>query len=698
MRIAALLFLIVALSCKQKKNVDWPVYHSSKAADHFSEADEITASNLNRLTTVWTYQTGDNSEQPSDFQCNPIVVNGVMYLTSPKLKLIALDAASGKELWKFDPFQNRDPQVHASRGVVYWSDPANVSDQRILFTAGDYLYAINALNGALIQGFGDSGKVSLHAGLDRDVKDLYVVVTTPGIVYQDLLILGSRVSENHGAAPGHVRAYNIRTGKRQWIFHTIPQPGSSAAKTWPADALDKAGGANAWAGFSLDSARDMVFVPTGSAAYDFYGADRHGENLYANCVLALRASTGEYLWHYQTVKHDVWDRDHPCQPVLLTVKHNGKNIDAVAQATKSGYVFLLDRETGKPLFPVEERPVPSSDLDGEKTWPTQLFPTKPEPFARQVFREEDVTNISAASKLSVRQRFRGVRSGGQFVPPSREGTMIFPGFDGGAEWGGVATDQKKGIVYINSNEMPWILTMVEATHVEGGQLGQQLYVKNCMSCHGQDRMGDQHNFPSLIGIEKRMDSDSIHTLLENGRGRMASFRYLSGSERQAIVDYIMGKRTPHSTGEKSGSKPEGPAFVSTGYNRFLDPDGYPAVKPPWGTLNAIDMNKGEILWKVPLGEFEELTQKGVPVTGTENYGGPLLTSTGLIFIAATQDKKIRAFDSRNGNVLWEHQLPAGGYATPCTYMIDGKQYITIAAGGVKMRSAPGDYVITFALR
>jgi len=690
--IAALFFLV---SCSKNNSTEWPIYGGGSEANRFSVLDQINKSDVKDLQVAWIYRTGDNETNSSEIQCNPIIVNGTMYVTSPKLKLIALDAGTGKEQWKFDPFENKEPSIHANRGVVYWESG---DDKRILYTAGSHLFAINALTGKPVEQFGEHGAIDLHEGLDADVKDLYVIATTPGIVYHDLLILGSRVSEGSDAAPGHIRAFDIRTGKRQWIFHTIPHAGEPGADTWPAEALGKVGGANAWAGFSLDEKRGLLFVPTGSPSYDFYGANRKGQNLYGNCVLALKAETGEYVWHYQTVHHDIWDRDLPCQPVLLTVNHDGKKIDAVAQATKSGFIFLLDRETGKPLFPVEEKPFQPSDLVGEETWPTQPIPTKPEPFARQIFREEDVTNISDSSHNAALKRLREVRSAGQFVPPSMQGTVIFPGFDGGAEWGGIASDADHGIVFVNANEMPWILTMVETGTGEVKSEGLQAYTLNCVACHGVDRMGDQHNFPSLIGVEKRLANKEINAIVENGRGRMPSFAHLSKEKREAIVAYITG--VAKSSGEVkkivNSEKPATP-YIHTGYHRFLDADGYPAIKPPWGTLSAIDLNTGEYLWKTTLGEFEALSKKEIPPTGTENYGGPILTKGGLIFIGATQDKKIRAFDRDNGKVLWEATLPAGGYATPSTYAVKGKQYVVIAAGGVKMKSTPGDYYVAFAL-
>jgi len=683
------------------KTQEWRTYGGNAAANRYSALKQINAANAHLLQVAWTYHTGDNKPgQSSEMQSQPIMVNGVVYTTSPKLKVLALDAATGKRIWQFDPFLDTEPRISANRGVVYWEQGA---DKRILFTAGPTLFSLNAHTGQPTAGFGQNGQVSLYEGLGRDVKNLYVVTTTPGIVYQNLLILGSRVSENGDAAPGHVRAFDIRTGKIAWVFHTIPQPGEYGYDQWPATAWETVGGANVWSGMSLDEKRGLVFLPTGSPSYDFYGANRPGENLFGNSIVALKAATGERVWHYQTVHHDIWDRDLPCQPNLVTVTHQGKKIDAVAQATKSGFIFLLDRETGKPLFPIEERPVPTSDLPGEQTWPTQPFPLKPAPFARQVFTEAEITDISPEAKAHVTKRFKQVHTGQSFIPPSKAGTVILPGFDGGAEWGGNAFDPENGILYVNANEMPWILTMVDTENKSDKIVspGKSLYAANCASCHGQNRLGDQHSYPSLVNISDRLKSQDIQSIIKNGRGRMPSFSHIPEQNRLNIVNYLLNleDKTNFTEPERKSTASTIPEFpyLHTGYHRFLDPNGYPAIKPPWGTLNAINLNTGEYMWQVRLGEFKELTQKGIPPTGTENYGGPIVTAGGVVFIGATKDEKFRAFDKKTGKILFETTLPAGGYATPCTYMIKGKQYVVISAGGNKMGTKAGDAIVAFAL-
>jgi quinoprotein glucose dehydrogenase len=678
---------------------EWRYHGGDPGHGQYSHLSQIDRTNVGRLRVAWTYNTGDaEPEGRSQIQCNPIIVRGVLYGTSPQIKVFALDAATGRQLWRFDPFSAgaKSHSLGVNRGVTYWEDG---DDRRILVTAGQRLYALNAETGNPIETFGDNGSVSLTEGLGRDVSRLYVISNTPGAIYRDLLILGARVSEGPGpSAPGHIRAFDVRTGRIRWIFHTIPHPGEFGYETWPPDAWTRTGGANAWSGISVDHERGLVFLPIGSAAFDFWGGNRHGANLFANTVLVLNAATGERVWHYQLVHHDIWDRDPPAAPILLNVTRDGRRRAAVAQVTKSAHVFLFDRETGTPLFPIEERPVPASDLEGEQAWPTQPLPLTPPPFARQVLTEDDLTDISPASHAAVLERFRQMRSGGQFVPTSTEGTVIFPGLDGGGVWGGASFDEEAGLLYVNSNEMPWIIQMVPIPPRKGPPSGGRLFTVHCGVCHGPDRKGEPRQMvPTLVDIEKRLPRAEIMKILESGKGVMPSFASLSVSEREALTDFLFGK-TSVAEDEAGEEEPdEGVRYSITGYNRFEDPDGYPAVKPPWGTLNAIDLNAGRIAWTVRLGELPELTARGIPPTGTENYGGPVATDGGLIFIGATKDEMFRAFDKTNGAVLWETKLPAGGYATPATYEVDGRQYVVIAAGGGKMGTKSGDSYIAFAL-
>jgi quinoprotein glucose dehydrogenase len=689
-------------SSERSLSLDWPAHGGDPGHRQFSTLAQINRGNVGGLTLAWTYRTGDaQPDNRSQIQCNPIVVHGVLYATSAGLKTFALDAATGRELWVFNPFAAGESahSLGVNRGVVYWEAG---DDRRILVAAGQRLYALDARTGKPIPAFGANGSVSLLEGLGRDVSNLYVLSNTPGAVYKDVLILGTRVSEGPGAAaPGHIRAFDVRTGRIRWTFRTIPSPGDVGYDTWPRDAWTRMGGVNPWSGISVDTARGLVFLPVGSAAFDFWGGNRHGANLFANCVLALKADTGERLWHYQLVHHDLWDRDPPAAPVLVTVQHGGRRVDAVAQVTKSGHVFVFDRETGTPLFPIEERPVPPSDLKGEAAWPTQPLPLAPPAFARQRLTEDDLTTISPAAHAAVLSQFRKTRSNGQFVPPSTQGTVIFPGFDGGGEWGGSAFDERAGLLYVNANEMPWILTMVELKKTGGGPAaaGRRTYDLNCAVCHGAERKGDPMKvFPPLVDVPKKLSRVQIEEIIQHGKGVMPSFGSLSAAERKTLVAFIFGDADRPLGRPDAGEAPDETVLYShTGYNRFLDPDGYPAVKPPWGTLNAIDLNRGTVAWTVTLGELPELTKRGIPPTGTENYGGPIATAGGLLFIGATKDEKFRAFDCSNGRVLWETSLPAGGYATPATYAVNGKQFVVIAAGGGKMGTKSGDSYVAFAL-
>ena len=705
LQIIALSLLLAACTGAERHEfmetgVHWPSYQGDVQRNQYSPLKQIQSGNVDQLQPAWIYNTGDDvSGNRTQIQCNPLIIDGILYGTSPKLRLFALDAATGRELWSFDPGANINFSMNVNRGLAYWRDGA---DRRIFYGVGSELFAVNADTGYPVQVFGKFGRISLKEGLPEGAQDLYLAATSPGVVYRDLLIIGSRVSENTDAAPGYIRAFNVRNGKLAWVFRTIPMPGEFGYETWPTDAYRRVGGANSWAGMSLDPERGVVYVPTGSAAFDFWGGNRKGENLFANCIIALDAATGRRLWHFQTVRHDIWDRDLPAPPNLVTVEHNGKRIDAVAQITKSGHVFVLNRDTGEPLFPVEELPVPASELEGEEAWPNQILPLKPPPFARQELRMEDLTDINPESHRYVAGIFSNVRSGRQFVPPSLEGTVIFPGFDGGGEWGGAAFDPTEGVLYVNSNEMPWILTMMvirpedKEAVISSGELVYRAY---CALCHGRDMQGDPTGtYPPLTGIEKRKTRAEMMAQLNTGMGFMPSFSHLSEPEKNAVIDYISGlspDQDPHSLGLESNRSSV--PFTHTGYNRFLDPEGFPAVKPPWGTLSAIDLNLGEIRWQVPLGEFEELTARGIPQTGTENYGGPVVTAGGLIFIGATKDEYFRAFDKDTGTELWKFKLPAGGYATPATYMAGEKQYIVIACGGGKMGTKSGDSYIAFSL-
>lgn len=676
---------------------EWREYLGGPDRNHYSALTQINRENVARLEMAWQYHTGDTGQN----QCNPIIVNGTLYGMTARALPFALNAATGEEYWKKEADEGSNLSI--SRGLVYWEDG---EDQRILYTHGEWLYAVSALTGETLPDFGENGRASLKSGLGPTASDKTVMSTTPGAVYEDLIIMPLRLSEGADAAPGHIQAFNIRTGELEWVFHTIPHPGEYGYETWPKDAYKntRVGAGNNWAGMAVDRKRGVVYVPTGSAAPDFYGGDRPGSNLFTNSLLALDAKTGERIWHYQLVHHDLLDRDIPAPPNLVTVKREGKNVDAVVQVTKQGLVFVFDRETGEPLFPIEEKPVPASDIAGEQAWPTQPFPVKPAPFARQVLTAKDLSPY-AEDLDELKRTFGNYRSEGPFTPLSEVGTIVFPGLDGGAEWGGAAVD-RDGVMYINSNEMAWNISLgayASRKVLEGMSLGRRTYMVNCIACHGTDRQGNPDSgFPSLLDIQKRKKRSEVADVIRHGLGMMPSFSNLSEEERGALLDFLFGVEPVDPQPEEELTNSSSPAtrqapYRISGYTKFLDSNGLPAISPPWGTLNAIDLNTGEYLWKIPFGEYPELTAKGIPPTGSESYGGPVVTASGLLFIAGTKDEKFRIFDKTNGELLWETELPAAAFATPSTYEVDGRQYVVMACGGTKLGAPGGDSYVAFAL-
>jgi quinoprotein glucose dehydrogenase len=684
---ATALFCAFAHSQEKKASGsrDWPVWGGGPENMHYSPLSHIDRSNVKTLVTAWTFDT----EEQGGLQTSPLIVEGVLYGITPSQKIFALDAASGKLLWNFDSgIKGTQPD----RGLAFWS---NGKDKRILVGVMNFLYALDATTGKPIPGFGNNGRIDLRRDLGRDPETQSIALTSPGVVYKDLIIVGGRNPETLPAPPGDVRAYDVRTGKLRWSFHTIPHPGEFGYDTWPAHAWKTSGAANNWAGMAVDKQRGIVFVPTGSAAFDFYGADRVGDDLFANTLIALNAQTGERIWHFQGVRHDIWDRDFPSAPVLLTLQRDGKDVDAVALTTKQGFVYLFDRTDGKPFFPIEYRKYPASTILGEVAASQQPLPTKPAPYARQLLTEDMLTTRTPEAHQWALEQFRKSRSEGQFVPFSvGKDTVIFPGFDGGAEWGGSAVDPETGTIYINSNEMAWMAALAENTDSSGPKA---TYMSQCSVCHGDKMTGSPPAIPSLIGIPARLSPDQITTTIKNGKGRMPGFPNLTGDQLIALVDFLTnGERK-----ELGSAGPEllGMKYRFSGYRRFLDPDGYPAIAPPWGTLNAINLKTGEYVWKINLGEYPELAAQGIKNTGTENYGGPIVTAGGLLFIGATSfDKKFRAFDKATGELLWETTLPFAGNATPVTYEVNGRQYVVIAAGGGKDPKSPsGGVYVAFAL-
>ncbi|HZO89275.1 MAG TPA: PQQ-binding-like beta-propeller repeat protein [Chthonomonadaceae bacterium] len=670
-----------------ESQTEWPSYGGGPDGIRYSSLTQINRANVSQLQVAWTFDPG---EGPGETQCQPLVADGVLYAVTPHHNVVALDAATGKPIWRFDSsIIGRGP----NRGVAYWTDG---SERRVFAAVTHFVYALDGATGKPIPSFGVNGRIDLREGVGRDPAKQSIILTTPGVIYKDLLIVGGRVSEGLPCTPGDIRAYDVRTGQMRWSFHTIPHPGEFGYKTWPKLAWKVSGSANNWAGMTVDAARGLVFVPTGSAASDFYGADRVGDDLFANTLLALDANTGKRVWHFQAVKHDIWDRDFPSQPALVRVKRGRRWVDAVAQTTKSGHVYVFERRNGKSLFPIKYRKYPPSDVPGEVAAKTQPLPTKPAPFARQVLTQDMLTNRTPEAHRWAVERFRTFYGGTPFVP-FRVGqeTLIFPGFDGGAEWGGPAFDPETGILYVNANEMAWTSHLAKNEQVKSAR---QLYLQNCANCHGDTLAGSPPQLPKLLNMGPKWDEAAICKITRQGAGRMPGFPNLSDAEVKAVAQYVL-------SGESKEIESDEPAAVTldyrfTGYRKFLDPDGYPAIAPPWGTLNAIDLNTGEYVWKIPFGEYPELAEKGMKDTGSESYGGPVVTAGGLVFIAATNyDRKFRAFDKTTGQLLWETTLPFSANATPAVYSAGGRQFVVICAEGSKGRpnDPKGSKYIAFAL-
>ncbi|PRX57015.1 PQQ-binding-like beta-propeller repeat protein [Flagellimonas meridianipacifica] len=694
-----LLSLAFIAGCSKQKETStyetWSTYLGDKANTHFTTLNEIDSTNVSSLKIAWEYE----SEDFGQMQMNPIVVDTLLYGVTAALRVVALHAATGEQVWQFG--EKLEAWHSTSRGVTYWSKG---EDKRILFTRGSQLWALNALTGEPISSFGNKGSIDLRSGLPDSAKEKFVISNTPGIIHEDKIIMPLRVSEDIGAAPGNLMALNVETGALAWVFHTIPLPEDPAYKTWKdEESIQKGhvGGANNWAGMALDAENEILYVPTGSAAPDFYGGIRKGENLYANSLLALDVNTGNLLWHFQFTHHDVWDRDPPAPPNLMMLSNNGKSIPAVVQVTKQGYVFAFNRLTGEPLFNVEERKVPQSSLTGEETWPTQPFPVKPKPFARQS-NEISLENISpfAPNKEELKRMLEQANNA-VYAPPSLDPVLLLPGYDGGAEWGGAGVDPENGILYVNSNEMPFILRMGKdsLTPAENDAItGKSLYAKYCSVCHQRNREGAiQSGYPSLVGLKTKLSELETKQIIQKGKGMMVGFPQLSDEEVDGLIAFLYDE--PDKMEVTSNNRDEYPKlpYRHLGYTKFLDSNGLPAIDPPWGTLHAINMNTGDYVWSITLGDTPGLENKTGEHTGCESYGGPIITENGLLFIAGTKDGFFRIFDRHNGKLLWQYKLPAASFATPATYQVNNKQYIALACGGEKLGTPKGNKIIAFAL-
>jgi quinoprotein glucose dehydrogenase len=664
---------------------DWPAYGGHDGT-HYSSLSQINRDNVKKLVVAWKYDTGEEG----GIEANPIIVGNVLYATTPHRSVIALDAATGKLIWKFE--SDLEGRV-LTRGVSYWTDG---HQSRIFAGARNYLYALDAETGKVIPGFGEQGRIDLRKGLREPYQQQSVQLTSPGSIYKDLIIVGGANPETHPAPPGDIRAFDVHTGALRWTFHTIPRPGEFGYDTWPKDAWKNAGAANNWTGMTVDAKRGIVYVPTGSAVFDFYGGDRIGNDLFADSLIALDAETGRRIWHFQGAHHDLWDRDFPAPPALVTVNHQGKRVDAVAQTTKSGLLYVFDRTTGKPLFPIQELPFPKSNVPGEVTSPTQPIPTLPAPYTQQSTTVDTLTNRTPEAHAWAVKQFSTMIGGGQFVPPSVDKlTVDLPGFAGGGEWGGVAVDPSTGVLYVNANDTAWLVGLTVPP--PAGSLGEKVYQNQCSGCHGMNRQGSPPAIPRLWGIEGILTDQEIAGVIRQGRDEQvqAVVRYLTRAPQQ--------QQRPQKTSDRVAAEAEGGSddmpYKTIGFRRFTDPEGYPATAPPWGTLSAIDLNTGQYLWKIPFGTYPELVAKGMGDTGSDNYGGPVVTDGGLLFIGASVfDEKFHAYDKTTGKLLWETDLPFAGLATPATYMVNGKQYVVIAAGGGQSSRKPsGGVYVAFAL-
>ncbi len=698
-KISIIVFIILLAGCTSsvKNNyVTWSEYLGGSDRNHYTALSQIDTNNVHNLKIAWTYDTPDSGQM----EMSPIIVNGRVYGVTAALKAFALDATTGKELWLY---KDSSSVNGTSRGVAYWESG---NDKRIFYTAGVNLIALNAVNGELITSFGNNGKVNLHTGLPKEASDKFITSTTPGTVYKNLIIMPTRVAEDAGAAPGDIRAFDVRTGKLVWTFHTIPYPGEKGYETWPKDAYKNmnVGAVNNWVGMALDSKTGTLFIPLGSAAPDFYGANRKGANLFANCLLALNANDGSYKWHFQMIHHDLWDRDPDAPPNLLSVVKNGKKIDAVAQVTKQGYTYVFNRSTGEPLFPVNEVSVPSSVLTGEETWPTQPVPSLPKPYARSAseLTENDISPY-AENRDELKKLFREADKR-LFAPPNIHNVILLPGYDGGAEYGGAAADPHNGILYGNSNEMAWLLKMDEQEKLSIGKTNagasgsEQIYRNYCSGCHGKDRVGNASSgYPDLTNLSQKRSKQYVSQIINNGKGMMPAFSNISKEDKERLINYLFGSGKEEVISGDLSSIPRD-LYTHSGYQKVFDDKGLPAISPPWGTLTAIDLNTGKHLWQIPLGTTPTLPDQDLNPTGCENYGGPIVTENGLLFIAATKDGMFRAFNKYNGKLLWQTKLPAASFGTPAAYSVNGREYIVMACGGEKLGTPKGNKIVAFALR
>jgi quinoprotein glucose dehydrogenase len=695
-KLVIIILLSITPGCSEKEaptaatgaGEDWAYTGGTEKQIKYSELEQINKSNVSQLEVAWVYNSGDMA---GNVQGNPLIVEGMVYVTTPGQKLIALNAETGTELWSFDPARQDEGFGGINRGIAYWSDG---EEALIFYTSGSYLNAVDARTGKAKEAFGDGGRIDLNADLIKPADQMGITAPAAPVIFKNLVIVGAMT----WSAPANVSAFNVATGEREWVFHTIPKPGEDGYDTWgDKDFWKNGAGVNVWGGLSVDSENGMVFFATGQPKDDFYRPENPGTQLYGNSIVALDATTGKKEWHYQTLYNDLWDLDLPCAPILFELDWKGERIPAVAQLSKTGNTFLFNRISGELLSEVEERPVPESDLEGQYTHPVQPYVLWPEPFSKQEFTEDQLTDLNPEAQKFAKEWFDN-KDTGWFVPPSEKGILYY-GVHGGAEWGGGSYDPETNTLFVNSNDLAWDITMrninEKETDAASRELpGKQFYLQYaCASCHGANKQG-KDGLPALTGLGNTYEVQEVVKIIREGKNTMPAFRQIPEDEVQLIAQYILDLQGDED--ESAGAAK--PVYRAIDYTKFLDPEGYPATKPPWGTLNAIDLTTGKVKWKVPLGEYEELSKKGIAITGTENFGGSIVTKGGLVFVAATRDQKFRAFNKDTGELLWETTLPYGGYAIPSTYEVNGKQYVVIpATGGGKLGTKTGDAYVAFAL-
>ncbi|MBI1226514.1 MAG: PQQ-binding-like beta-propeller repeat protein [Bacteroidetes bacterium] len=711
--------ILLLFSCQNENNPtqqkSWPDYGGGPSNSKYFVQNQITKENVSQLEVAWTYEIGDEKA----YQNNPVIVDNVMYVYAKNNSLVALDLTTGKEIW-----------IHASlngiarRGFTYWEN-SDRSDQRIIFTLNNTMQAIDAQTGKSILSFGKNGIVDLRQGLGRDPnKILRTASLTPGKIYKDIIVIGSSPGEAYISPPGHIRAYNVITGEMLWIFHTIPQPGEEGYDTWPTEAYKYAGGVNCWSEITIDEKTGIAYIPLGSPTYDYYGADRIGSNLFGNCLIALDVNTGKKIWHYQTVHHDLWDYDLASAPQLITVKKDGKSIDAVAIACKQGFLFVFNRATGEPVWPIEERPVPASNMPGEQAWPTQPFSTLPA-FNRQTVTEDDISDIFFTEKelADWKARIKSAKKG-LFTPPDTTEVVAMPGAVGGANWGNTAANPEKGYVYVLSQDYPSIYKLerrppplpisyrARVEQQQAIQRGRISFAERCQSCHGKDLSGTPLA-PSLLAIGNKLEPNFLRQTILYGVGRMPPIQHIEEDEILNILAFLKDKSTGDSAPKKIEElKIDGPVVAAGGapgedetvslavYDQAGDmypsnvevPSqryytgyglGFPyLLNPPWSYITAYDLNTGKIMWRNPLGEDPHaLKLKGAKNTGVpegSQRNGMIVTSNGIVFSTVTNGK-IYAYDADNGNILWTGETPLGIATLPSMYEYDGRVYLVVNA-------------------